>query len=122
MVEFKILYHYIVAKEKRTYADRREYFIMAVSRRRRRIKEKAILYLGGKCQLCGYNKYQGALDFHHLDPLTKNFGIGGQGHSRSWERVKEELDKCILVCANCHREVSAGLIDHYILLSSNKQI
>lgn len=111
-----------MAKEKRTYADRREYFIMAVSRRRRKIKEKAILYLGGACQLCGYSKYQGALDFHHLEPTSKTFGIGSQGHSRSWERVKQELDKCILVCSNCHREVSAGLIDTSILLRDVKKL
>ena len=53
---------------------------MAASRRRRRIKEKAIMYLGGKCQLCGYSKYQGGLDFHHVDPALKSFGIGANGH------------------------------------------
>ena len=106
-----MLYHIYMAKDTRTYADRREYFIMAVSRRRRKIKERAIEYLGGACVLCGYKKYQGALDFHHLDPSTKSFGIGGNGHSRSWDRVQEELDKCILVCANCHREVTADLVD-----------
>ena len=100
-----------MAKDVRTYADRREYFIMAVSKRRRKIKAMSIEHMGGQCQLCGYDKYQGALDFHHIDPTSKSFGIGGQGHSRSWERVKEELAKCILVCSNCHREVSAGLID-----------
>ncbi|HLB66093.1 MAG TPA: HNH endonuclease signature motif containing protein [Candidatus Saccharimonadales bacterium] len=99
------------AKEKRIYADRREYLIKAVSKRRRRIKQKAIEYKGGKCQICGYVKYQGALDFHHIDPSTKSFGIGLNGHSRSWERVKEELDKCLLVCANCHREIGAGIVE-----------
>jgi 5-methylcytosine-specific restriction endonuclease McrA len=98
-----------MAKEKRTYADRREYFIMAVSRRRRRIKEKAIELMGGKCQICGYDRYQGALDFHHVDPATKSFGIGN-GHSRSWDRVKEELAKCVSVCANCHGEITADII------------
>jgi len=111
-----------MAKDKRTYADRREYFIMAVSRRRRKIKSKAIELLGGKCCLCGYNKYQGALDFHHIDPETKIFGIGGQGHSRSWDRVLEELNKCILVCANCHREISAGLIDENSLLKAKESV
>ncbi len=99
-----------MAKETRTYADRREYLLKAISDRRRRIKEKAIRFMGGECQVCGYHKYQGALDFHHIDPSTKSFGIGGYRHSRSWDRVKKELAKCILVCANCHREIGAGIV------------
>ena len=43
-------------------------------------------------------------------PNKKDFGIGQKGFTRSWEKVKEELDKCILVCANCHREIHAGII------------
>lgn len=96
--------------DKRTYADRREELIRAVAKRRRKVKEMAIGYKGGKCQVCSYNKYQGALDLHHLDPNTKEFGIGDKGYTRSWEKVKKELDKCILVCANCHREIEAGLV------------
>ena len=96
-------------KDKRTYADRRDELIKAVAKRRRKIKELSIVYKGGKCQVCGYFKYQGALDLHHLDPLTKEFGIGDKGYTRSWEKVKRELDKCVLVCANCHREIEAGI-------------
>jgi len=95
-------------KETRTYADRREELIRAVAKRRRKLKSLSIEYKGGKCQLCGYEKYQGVLDLHHLDPATKSFGIGAKGYTRSWEVIKAELDKCILVCANCHREVEAG--------------
>jgi 5-methylcytosine-specific restriction endonuclease McrA len=100
-----------MVKDNRTYAQRREYLIAAVAKRRRSIKEKAIILKGGKCQICGYDRYPGGLDFHHLDPSTKTFGIGSGGHSRSWQRVLEELEKCILVCANCHREITAGLIE-----------
>lgn len=96
--------------ETRTYADRREYMIKAVAKRRRTLKAKAILYKGGECQICSYNKYPGALELHHLDPSQKVFEIGYRGYTRSWERVKAELDKCMLVCANCHREVEAGII------------
>jgi len=95
--------------EKRKYADRREELKRAVAKRRRKIKSMAIEYKGGKCQICAYSKYQGALDLHHIDPNQKGFGIADRGHSRSWERVKAELDKCILVCANCHREIEAGV-------------
>lgn len=68
----------------------------------------AIEYKGGKCQICGYHKYQGALDLHHIKG-KKEFGIGNKGYTRSWEKVKEELDKCILVCSNCHREIEGGI-------------
>lgn len=94
---------------KRTYADRREYLIKAVAKRRRKIKEMSIAYKGGKCQVCGYEKYQGALDLHHLNPNDKEFGIGDKGYTRSWMKIKSELDKCILVCANCHREIEGGI-------------
>jgi hypothetical protein len=95
--------------EKRKYADRREELIRAVAKRRRKIKTMSIAYKGGKCQVCGYSKFPGALDLHHLDPKQKLFSIGDKGYTRSWERVQAELDKCILVCANCHRELEGGV-------------
>lgn len=81
----------------------------AVTKRRRKIKQLAIEHLGGCCTICGYNKYQGALEFHHLDPTKKDFVISLKGHCRSWIEIKKELDKCILLCSNCHREVHAGV-------------
>ena len=59
--------------------------------------------------MCGYDRCVEALEFHHLDSSRKDFGISGQGYTRSWRRIREELDKCVLLCANCHREVHAGL-------------
>lgn len=64
----------------------------------------AVAHLGGKCCMCGYSKCIGALDIHHIDPLTKEFAISVDGNTRSWDRVRREIEKCILVCANCHRE------------------
>jgi len=95
--------------DKRRYADRREELIKAVAKRRRKIKLLSVQYKGGKCQICGYDKYVGALDLHHIDESQKSFGIGDKGYTRSWEKTKQELDKCILVCANCHREIEAGI-------------
>jgi hypothetical protein len=92
-------------KEKRTYADRAEYMKRAVSKRRKKIRDMAVEYKGGKCILCGYNKCCEALEFHHLDLGMKEFSISQDGLTRSWGRVKKETDKCILVCANCHREL-----------------
>lgn len=95
--------------DNRTYSDRAEYLKKAVDKRRRKIKEMAIIYKGGKCALCGYNKYQGALEFHHLDKDSKDFGLSMSGLTRSWDKTKKELDKCILVCSNCHKEIHAGI-------------
>jgi len=75
-----------------------------VSKRRRRLKEDAVLYKGGKCCKCGYSKCLAALAFHHLDPKEKEFRIGNK-NIKSWERIRKELDKCILVCHNCHAEI-----------------
>ena len=65
----------------------------------------AVEYKGGKCVRCGYKKCVRALEFHHLDPDGKDFPVSSRGACKSWERIKEELGKCILVCANCHAEI-----------------
>jgi hypothetical protein len=64
-----------------------------------------VAYLGGKCVKCGYDKCVAAMEFHHRDPSMKDFAISGGGVTRSFEAIKVELDKCDLVCANCHREI-----------------
>jgi len=66
-------------------------------------KKRLIEYKGGCCEICGYNKCVTALDFHHKDPKTKDFTISGKSYS--FERLKNEVDKCILVCSNCHSEI-----------------
>lgn len=73
-----------------------------------RRKQEAINYKGGACQICGYKKYQGALDFHHIDPSQKDFTLATYS-VYNLERIKKELDKCILVCSNCHREIHGGV-------------
>lgn len=96
--------------DKRTYADRAEYLIKAVAKRRRRLKEMVVEYKGGKCIICGYKRYIGAFDLHHSDDSKKNFGLSMRGLTRSWKKIKEEANKCILVCANCHREIHANYV------------
>lgn len=78
-----------------------------VSHNRRKIKHKAVEYLGGSCKECGYNKCIEALEFHHLNPLEKDFGIGS-GNTLSWDKIQKELDKCVLLCCRCHRELHAN--------------
>ncbi len=76
-----------------------------VSEWRRRTKLKLIEYKGGKCQRCGYDKpCAGAYDFHHRDSSKKEFGISS-GCVQAFEKMKEEADKCDLLCKNCHAEV-----------------
>ena len=70
----------------------------------RKKKIKAVGYKGGKCKICGYNKCINALEFHHRDPSTKKENWDNMSGWR-WERIIKELDKCDLLCANCHREI-----------------
>jgi 5-methylcytosine-specific restriction endonuclease McrA len=93
----------------RKYSDRAAYLKMAVKRRRQRLRDMARSFKGGKCKICGYNKCSNALEFHHRDPKKKDFGLSVRGLTRSWEKVRKETEKCELICANCHREIHAGL-------------
>lgn len=107
---------YIGNMEKRKYADRRKQNIISVTKRRKKLRQMAVEHLGGKCVNCGYNRDIKALDFHHVDESTKLFGLSDRGMTRSWKIIKEEIEKCILVCANCHREIHSGslrLADFY---------
>jgi hypothetical protein len=92
--------------ESRTAARYRCCKCLYEAMRRRRLKAKmaAVDYLGGACSLCGYAKCIKALEFHHKDPEQKDFGLSDSFRSGSLEKVKPELDKCVLLCANCHRE------------------
>jgi hypothetical protein len=69
--------------------------------RRYRTKFAAVQYKGGKCECCGWSGPISAFEFHHNDN-NKEFGIGTAAN-KSWNVVKKEIDKCILLCSNCHR-------------------
>ena len=84
------------------YADKAKQRAYMV-RRRQKIKQQAVEYKGGKCSSCGYDKCVAALIFHHPNN-DKEFGIS-DSIIRAWSRVQAELDKCVLLCANCHAEV-----------------
>ena len=71
---------------------------------RRNKKLKLIEYKGGKCIMCGYDKCNRSLDFHHREPDKKDFDISSS-KIMSWNLIKDELDKCDLLCRNCHGEV-----------------
>lgn len=74
-----------------------------VKLKQRDLKQEYVEYMGNCCTSCGYNKCLGALEFHHLDPNEKDFEIS-KSRYKSKDEVKKELDKCILLCSNCHKE------------------
>jgi transposase len=83
----------------------------AVSERRRQVKALLVAEAGGACMTCGFDSYAGALQFHHRDPASKSFEVSRQGVTRSLARLRQEARKCVLLCANCHAMVEAGLLD-----------
>jgi len=74
---------------------------------RNKIKLMAVQYKGGKCVNCGWNMWLSGLTFHHLDPKRKDFSLGHR-RSLSWKLAKREVDKCILLCMNCHSGIHSG--------------
>jgi hypothetical protein len=81
-----------------------------VSNYRRNIKKKLVAYKEGKCKICGYNRCDWSMDFHHRDSSKKEFNVSHKGRTISFKKLLTEVDKCILVCKNCHGEIHAGLI------------
>ncbi len=78
--------------------------------RMHKMKKLMVDYKGGKCVKCGYNTYMGALEFHHLNPEEKDFNPSRLKKYTFDDKIKNELDKCILVCANCHREIHSKIV------------
>lgn len=79
-------------------------------------KQKSIEYMGGSCRHCGgtFPGHPEVFEFHHVDPNTKEKGVGNFRMSRSFKKIKEELDKCVMLCANCHRIEHARLRVHNV--------
>jgi hypothetical protein len=72
-------------------------------------KERAIEHMGGSCFGCGKVVLPSMFEFHHWNAAEKSFGISRDGMARPWEKILAELAKCVMLCANCHREVHAGI-------------
>lgn len=86
--------------------------------RQRALKLTVVTYLGGCCKRCGYNKCIGALECHHRDPNQKDIALSN-AKLVSFDKIKSELDKCDLLCANCHREAHYEM--KYPRLDSNQR-
>lgn len=80
-----------------------------VAETRIQLKRRAVSYMGGACIGCQRSGPQTLFDFHHWDARTKEFGISEDGTFRRWSSIAAELAKCVMLCANCHREVHAGV-------------
>jgi hypothetical protein len=76
-----------------------------ISERRKQLRIKYIQKLGGKCIKCGYNKYYGSLHFHHKNPEDKLYTLSEKHFNLSIKKIELEVEKCIVLCSNCHGEV-----------------
>lgn len=90
-----------------TLEEKQAFNAYCIERWRQR-KLKAVEYKGGCCERCGYDKYPDVLEFHHLDPSEKE-ASWNKIRLWSWKKIQGELDKCSMLCANCHREVHVEL-------------
>jgi hypothetical protein len=96
----------------RCYGDRwkcRRCVGEAVTRRHRKVRGILLAEAGGRCAICGYNRCEWNLHFHHVDPATKSFSMT-MGSGKALATYRAEATKCVLLCANCHGEVEAGLV------------
>lgn len=102
-----ILDENVIHRKKRSIEEKKQGSVKNVIFWRQKVKLKLIEYKGGKCEECGYNKCPQSLQFHHINPKEKDFNISGRTYS--FEKMKSEVDKCKMLCANCHIEA------HYLI-------
>jgi len=77
-----------------------------------RKKKYLVKIMGGECILCGYNRCLRAMHFHHLNSHEKEFDLSQMLY---WDEIEKELEKCVLLCSNCHMEVHEGMVDQEVL-------
>ena len=104
-----ILRHCNVKRVLLSDEERRANNYFRVKHSRKIMKERSVEHKGGKCEICNYSKCIQALEFHHKNPNKKEFSLSQTRMYSSWNKIKKELNKCILVCANCHREIHSKL-------------
>jgi hypothetical protein len=95
---------------KRTSTYCKECCCLLTAKKQIILKQACVDYKGGKCERCGYNKFLGALEFHHMDESKKEFTIAKAKSKEITDKIRNELDKCMLLCANCHREIHNELV------------
>jgi transposase len=80
-----------------------------VAQHRRGLKQTLVDEAGGGCAICGYDRYLGALHFHHVDPVQKRIEINSSGATPSLAALRLEAAKCVVLCSNCRAEVETGI-------------
>lgn len=80
-------------------------------RKRKEVKKQIVALMGGCCEICGIIGVPAIYDLHHKDPTIKDFNISEKFYTRIGEKLKTELQKCQLLCANCHRELHYNLLN-----------
>lgn len=83
-------------------AKNRSLICVKRSKKRQATLKKLIDLKGNKCSICQTTFDSCVYDFHHIDPSTKDFTIS-EHMDKSWDTLQNEVNKCILVCSNCHR-------------------
>jgi hypothetical protein len=84
----------------------------AVKKWRRKVKKALNSAFGSKCGICGYSRYYGALELHHLEPKDKKIAFGQHtANPAAWDKLVLEAKKCVLLCSTCHRELEAGVTE-----------
>jgi len=91
----------VIKRQKENKAQYAEYHNTYRQNIRKTMKQ---LKING-CAVCGYDKHTGSLDFHHVNPKDKKFNITNRALQFKDDRIIDELNKCILLCCNCHREI-----------------
>ena len=105
-----LVYHYRFKRGRSVRWSCRRCVGEAVTRRKQKIRRILIADAGGRCAICGYDRCVVNMHFHHVDPATKELNMTAEV-VRSLEAFRAEARKCVLLCANCHGEVEAGLIE-----------
>ena len=90
------------------YLETQHQRVLKARKKTRAVKEEA---KAGGCVVCGYNRCQEALEFHHVDESTKTAEPSRLATTGSLQKFLEEIEKCVVVCACCHREIHAGVIE-----------
>lgn len=102
--------YYRIASDSKFYSWCKSCTRKIVVERQTKVKQQLVDYKGGKCSICGYARCLGALHFHHTEPEHKDFNLSKRRSTHFNNELRRELDKCILVCANCHSEIHAGIL------------
>ncbi|MBW3636690.1 MAG: hypothetical protein KY445_09540 [Armatimonadetes bacterium] len=87
----------------------RSCYEMEIKKRRGDARHKALAHLGARCALCGFEKFEVALDVHHIDPTIKDPNFHAM-RGWSFDEIEKELRGCVVLCKNCHAAIHAGLI------------